>query len=162
MAKAIYPGSFDPITFGHVDIIRRIESLFSEITVVIANSHHKEYMFSSEERLQMVKDCLPQSSRVNVVVSDGLTVDYARGSGADVIIRGIRAIADFEYEMAMANMNKKLGPGVETLIVFASPEYNYVSSRMVKEVARHGGDLANLVPPAVGAALSRQFRQNSP
>lgn len=153
MAKAIYPGSFDPITFGHVDIIRRIHPLFDEIVVLVANSEHKSYLFSPEERENLVRQCLAGLNNVKVEVYAGLTVNFARQAKAEVIIRGIRAVADFEYEMAMANMNKKLHSELETLIVFASPEYNYVSSRMVKEVAQHGGDLDNLVPPAVRKAL---------
>ncbi len=154
MAKAIYPGSFDPITHGHIDIIRRIQPMFSELVVVVANSQRKQYMFSQEERVQMIRENLPPG--VLIDQCDGLLVDYAQQNGAQVIVRGLRAISDFEYEFAMFNMNKKLNEKIETMIVFTRPEYSFVASHMVKEVAHHGGDLSKLVPPNVIEALKRK------
>jgi pantetheine-phosphate adenylyltransferase len=158
MAKAIYPGSFDPITLGHLDIIRRIEPLFSELTVVVANSERKQYWFSLEERVQMVRDSL-KDTRVRIDKCDGLIVDYVREQGAQVIVRGLRAISDFEYEFAMANVNKTLADKIETMIVFTRPEYSFVASRMVKEVALHGGDLSQMVPETVARALKKRGKE---
>lgn len=157
MAKAIYPGSFDPITLGHIDIIRRIQPLFSELEVVVANSVRKQYMFSLEEREQLIRENLP--SGVTIAKCDGLITDYAEATGAQVIVRGLRAISDFEYEFAMANINRHLKPGIETMIVFTRPEYSFVASHMVKEVAFHGGDLNNLVPPNVIESLKNKTKK---
>jgi pantetheine-phosphate adenylyltransferase len=156
MAKAIYPGSFDPITLGHIDIIRRIQPLFSELEVVVANSQRKQYMFSLEEREQLIRENLPAG--VSITRWDGLITDYAEKSGAQVIVRGLRAISDFEYEFAMFNMNKKLKEKIETMIVFTRPEYSFVASHMVKEVAYHDGELVNLVPPNVIQALKKRIQ----
>jgi pantetheine-phosphate adenylyltransferase len=158
MTKAIYPGSFDPITLGHLDIIRRIQPLFSEVTVVVANSQRKQYLFSLEERVQLIRDNLGSLPNVHIDKCDGLIVDYAQAAGARVIVRGLRAISDFEYEFAMGTMNKKLNSGIETMIVFTRPEYSFVASHMVKEVAHHGGDLTNLVPANVAAALQGRVK----
>lgn len=158
MAKAIYPGSFDPITLGHIDIIRRIQPMFSELTVVVANSERKQYWFSLEERVKLIEDNVHDLPSVKIEKWDGLIVDYAQKVNAQVIVRGLRAVSDFEYEFAMANMNKKLKDSVETMIVFTRPEYSFVASHMVKEVARHGGDLKNLVPANVASALHDRMR----
>jgi pantetheine-phosphate adenylyltransferase len=158
MTKAIYPGSFDPITLGHLDIIRRIQPLFAELTVVVANSQRKSYLFSLEERVALIRDNLGGLPNVQIEKCDGLIVDYAKSAGASVIVRGLRAISDFEYEFAMASMNKKLCSDIETMIVFTRPEYSFVASHMVKEVAHHGGDLANLVPANVVKALAGKIQ----
>lgn len=160
MAKAIYPGSFDPMTLGHLDIIRRIQPLFSELTVVVANSERKQYWFSLEERVQMLRETMSDLKGVRIDKCDGLIVNYARQVGAQVIVRGLRAISDFEYETAMANINKKLQDSIETMIVFTRPEYSFIASRMVKEVALHGGDLSGLVPPNVARALKSQAKKD--
>ncbi len=157
MAQVVYPGSFDPMTLGHVDIIRRIQPIFGEITVLISQNTNKKSLFSAEERLALVTSALKGIPGVKVLVHEGLTVDYMRATGARVIIRGLRAVTDFEYELVMANMNKKLAPGIETMIVFASPEYYYVASSTVKEVALHGGSVDGLVPNAVAVALREKF-----
>jgi pantetheine-phosphate adenylyltransferase len=158
MTKAIYPGSFDPITLGHLDIIKRIHSRFSELVIVVANNKEKSYMFSLEEREQMIRENLVDLPGVKIDKWDSLIVEYARKVNAQVIVRGLRAISDFEYEFAMANMNRQLNPEVETMIVFTRPEYSYVASRMVKEVGYHGGDLSNLVPKNVAQALTRKAK----
>lgn len=157
MAQAVYPGSFDPMTLGHVDIIRRIQPIFGEITVLISQNTNKKSLFTAEERFELVKSALRGVPGVKVAVHEGLTVDYMRATGARVIIRGLRAVTDFEYELVMANMNKKLAPGIETMIVFASPEFYYVASSTVKEVALHGGSVQGLVPQAVAKALRKKF-----
>lgn len=159
MTKAIYPGSFDPITLGHLDIIRRIAPLFSELTVVVANSERKQYLFSLQERAQLIQQNLREMPKVQIDQCDGLITDYAAAVGAQVIVRGLRAVSDFEYEFAMANMNKQLKSSVETMIVFTAPEYSFVASRMVKEVATHGGDLSHLVPPNVSEALAKKLKR---
>lgn len=155
MTKAIYPGSFDPITLGHLDIVRRIQPLFSELIVVVANSQAKRYLFSLEERVQLIRENLSGLANVQIDKCDGLIVDYAQSVGARVIVRGLRAISDFEYEFAMGTMNKTLDPQVETMIVFTRPEYSFVASTMVKEVAQFGGDLTKLVPANVIRALNK-------
>jgi pantetheine-phosphate adenylyltransferase len=150
---AVYPGSFDPITLGHIDIIKRLAGHYREIIVIVAQAAAKTQLFSALERATLIRESLAQQENVRVDVVDGLTVDYARKIGASVIIRGLRAVADFEYEYAMANMNRKLAPDIETMIVFTRPEYSFVSSRMVKEVAFAGGQVEGLVPPPVVRAL---------
>ena len=158
--KAVYPGSFDPITNGHVDIIRRLVSLYDELIVLVANSSDKKYMFSAGERVDLVKRSLEDISGVKVDSHDGLTVEYARSVGASVVIRGLRAVADFEYEMAMANMNKHLDREIETLIVFADPKYTFVSSRLVKGVSTHTIEkLEGLVPPVVLDAMKTKTKR---
>lgn len=153
MTKAIYPGSFDPITLGHLDIIRRIQPLFSELVVVVANSQRKQYLFSLEERVELIRQNLGSLPNVQIDKCDGLIVDYAERASARVIVRGLRQVSDFEHEFAMGTMNKKLNSRIETMIVFTRPEYSFVASSMVKEVAAHGGNLTDLVPPNVAAAL---------
>lgn len=157
MTKAIYPGSFDPITLGHLDIIRRISPLFSELTVVVANSRRKQYLFTLEERVQLIGENLRETNNVKIDKCDGLITDYAEANGAKVMVRGLRAVADFEYEFAMANMNRRLKDSIETMIVFTQPEYSFVASHMVKEVAYYGGDLDSLVPENVIRALRKKI-----
>ncbi|HMN67773.1 MAG TPA: pantetheine-phosphate adenylyltransferase [Bdellovibrionales bacterium] len=156
MIKAIYPGSFDPITLGHLDIIRRIQPLFSELAVVVANSQRKQYLFSLEERVQLIRANLHPDVRIDK--TDGLIVDYAREKGAKVIVRGLRAVSDFEYELSMAGANKSLSDDIETMIVFTRPEFGFVASTIVKEVAHHGGDLTKMVPENVADALAEKIK----
>ena len=156
--KAIYPGSFDPITLGHVDIVRRMQRILGDVTILVSTSLKKKPLFSVAERVALARDATRGIAGVTVESFDGLTVEYARAQGASVIARGLRAVSDFEYELVMANMNKKLSPDIETLIVFASPEFYYVSSNTVKEVAMHGGSAKGLVSARVEEALRRKFR----
>ena len=157
---AVYPGSFDPITMGHVDIINRLSPLYSEVIVLIAQSAQKQSMFTAEERKVLIEKSLSHLKNVKVDMFDGLTVDYMKQHKAQVIVRGLRAVVDFEYEMTMANMNKKLAPAIETLLVFASPEYYYISSRGVKEVALNRGALTGLVPDVVNEALEKKIKKS--
>ncbi|PIS11690.1 MAG: pantetheine-phosphate adenylyltransferase [Bdellovibrio sp. CG10_big_fil_rev_8_21_14_0_10_47_8] len=158
MKTAIYPGSFDPITVGHVDIIERISKIFDHVIVLISETPHKSYLFSSPERKNLIEESLRHLKNVSVDIHEGLTVDYIKKNRAQVIVRGLRAVVDFEYEMTMANINKKLDPELETLLVFASPETYYVSSRGVKEVARYNGSLEGLVPDVVKKSLMKKMK----
>ena len=155
--KAIYPGSFDPITAGHLDIIKRIQPILGHVVVLISQHSAKKYLFDVKERKALAEEVLKDLPGVSVDVHEGLTVDYVREVGASVIVRGLRAVSDFEYELVMANMNKKLAPSIETMIVFASPEFYYISSNTVKEVAMNGGSVKDLVPPLVEDALKTRF-----
>lgn len=154
---ALYPGSFDPITLGHVDLIKRLAAFYDEFIVLVANAANKSQLFTSQERAALARECLNGLTNVRVDVFDGLTVEYARKAGASVILRGLRAVVDFEYEFAIANLNRKLAPDIETMIVFTRPEYSFVSSRMVKEVALFGGEMQGLVPEPVAAALKTRI-----
>ena len=160
MAKiAVYPGSFDPITLGHVDIIERISLLFDQVIVLVSESTQKSSLFTAIERKHLIEKTLVHKKNVIVDIHYGLTVDYARKHQAPVIVRGLRALGDFEYEMTMAHMNRKLDQGIETMIVFANPQYQYISSRGVKEVARHKGALKGLIPDVVIPALEEKIRE---
>ncbi len=157
MKKAVYPGSFDPITYGHINIIKRLKNVCDELTVLVANSPKKPYLFSSEERLEMATQSLQGLENIKVDVYDGLTVNYSIENEINFIIRGVRGAADLEYEMTMSAINKKLAPDIETLIVPADPEYSFLASRFVKEISFFGGALTALVPPCVEEALSKKF-----
>jgi pantetheine-phosphate adenylyltransferase len=150
---AIYPGSFDPLTNGHVDIIRRGSRLFDRIVVAILLNVEKSPLFTVAERVEIARDVFADNPNVEVDTFDGLLVEYARRKGAGVIVRGLRAISDFEYEMQMALMNRHLNPEVETVFMMPAEPYTYVSSRLVKEVAALGGSITNLVPRLVEERL---------
>ncbi len=154
--RAVYPGSFDPIHLGHVDIVQRISGLFDEVIVLIAASPDKAALFGVEERKELLRQALAAFPNVRIEAYDGLTVEFMRAQKAGVIVRGLRAVIDFENEMSMASMNRKLAPEIETLVVFSSPEHNYISSRRVKEVAHHKGSLVGLVPPLVQVAIEKR------
>lgn len=158
MSKVVYPGSFDPITMGHVDIIERISRQFADVTVLIAHSPKKNYLFSVDERISLARESLKEMKNVTVDYHEGLTTDYMKKKEIKTVIRGLRAVVDFEYEMAMANLNRKLVTDIETLLVFASPEYYYVSSRAVKEVATFDGSLEGLVPTCVEKILKERLK----
>ena len=154
---AVYPGSFDPITLGHRDILSRLAPSFDRVVLLISRNRSKNGLFTPEERADLAREALKDIPGVEVDIHSGLTVDYVKKIGAGVILRGLRAVTDFEYELVMANMNKKLAPEIETMIVFASPEFYYVSSNTVKEVALHGGKVSDLVPAGVEQALLAKF-----
>ena len=155
---AVYPGSFDPLTNGHVDIIRRGARLFDRIVVAILVNAAKQSLFSVDERVAIIREVFKGEPNVDVDTFDGLLVHYVRRKNAHVIVRGLRAVADFEYEMQMALMNRHLAPGVETVFMMPAEQYTYVSSRLIKEIAALGGSLTGLVPPTVEARLVRRRR----
>jgi pantetheine-phosphate adenylyltransferase len=150
---AIYPGTFDPVTNGHLDIITRGGRLFDQILVAILKNPEKEPLFPLQERLEILKAVVGKLPNARVEAFDGLLVDYARARGAQAIVRGLRALSDFEFEYQMALMNHRLGPDIETVYMMPSEAYSYVSSRLVKEVARLGGDVSGLVPREVAERL---------
>ena len=156
---AVYPGSFDPITMGHVDIINRMARLYDEVIVLVAASSQKSALFTEEERKSLIEKTMGHLKNVRVDIFQGLTVEYMKKVNARVIVRGLRAVVDFEYEMTMANINKKLEPNIETLLVFASPEFYYISSRGVKELAINGGSLKDLVPEVVIEAMLEKLKK---
>ena len=153
---AIYPGSFDPITNGHLDLIERGSKLVDRLIVSILSNDTKLPLFSVEERMEMLSEVIGHFPNVEVDCFDGLLVDYAARKGATVILRGIRAISDYEFELQMALMNRRLGPNIETIFLMAGEEYSYISSRLVKEVFRLGGNISGLVPPTVEARLRKR------
>jgi pantetheine-phosphate adenylyltransferase len=163
MRRAIYPGSFDPVTNGHLDIIERGCKLFDEIIVSILVNPDKQPFFTLEERRQMLNEVLPSISQgrctVRVDSFQGLLVNYAVAQQAGVIVRGIRAISDYEYEFQMALMNRRLEPGIETVFMMPAETYSYVSSRLVKEVFQLGGAVEGLVPPLVEKRMKEKMRQ---
>jgi pantetheine-phosphate adenylyltransferase len=150
---AVYPGTFDPITNGHLDIISRGARLFDRVIVAILKNPEKEPLFPLGERMDILREVVGRLPNVRVEAFDGLLVDYARASGARAIVRGLRALSDFEYEYQMALMNRRLGPDIETVYMMPGEAYTYVSSRLVKEVARLGGDVSGLVPREVADRL---------
>ena len=150
---AVYPGTFDPITNGHADIMRRSLKMFDRVVVALAENVRKQPLFSIAERKSMITETFGDDPRLDVDVFQGLLVDYVRRRNASVVIRGLRALADFEYEFQQAHMNRHLAPEVETLFLMTNDESFYVSSSLVKEVALMGGDVSRMVPPAVVSAL---------
>ena len=150
---AVYPGSFDPLTNGHVDIIERGARLFDRIVLAILVNVDKSPLFSIEERVAILREVFADHPNVEVETFDGLLVDYARHRGADVIVRGLRAISDFEYEMQMALMNRHLSPEIETVFMMPAEQYTYLSARLAKEVFALGGSVAGLVPDVVATRL---------
>jgi pantetheine-phosphate adenylyltransferase len=154
---AIYPGSFDPITNGHLDLIQRGSRLFHKLIVSILRNETKQTLFSVEERIEMLGEVVDVYPNVQVDSFDGLLVDHAAGHSATVILRGIRAISDYEYELQMALMNRRLQPGIETLFMMSGEAYSFISSRLVKEVFRLGGNISGMVPASVEQRLRRRL-----
>ena len=157
MFRAIYPGSFDPVTYGHIDIIIRSCKIVDELIVGVLCNKAKMPLFSVEERVKMLEEVTKDLKNVRIVPFDGLLVDFAAKMKADLIIRGLRAITDFEYELQMSQTNHKLAPNVETMFLTTSIEYSYLSSTTVREIAAFGGDLSQFVPEAVAVELVKKM-----
>ena len=159
MRAALCPGSFDPVTHGHLDVIERAAALFDRLFVTVFVQREKSPLFSSAERVEMLREVTRGLANVVVDQSEGLLVEYARGHGINVVVRGLRAVSDFEYEMAMAEVNKRLYGELETLFMMTRPANSFVSSTLVREVAGHGGDVRELVPAPVAQRLAEKFRR---
>jgi pantetheine-phosphate adenylyltransferase len=157
---AIYPGSFDPITNGHLDLIARGSKLADRLIVAVLQNRRKQSLFSVEERVEMLTEVVEPYGNVEVGSFHGLLVDYVSARGANFILRGIRAISDYEYELQIAHMNRRLSPGVETVFLMADEAYSFVSSQLVKEVASLGGNVSGLVPPLVDERLKQRVGEN--
>src|ERR1700731_1511135 len=157
MRRAIYPGSFDPITNEHLDVVERAGKLFDEVVVAVAHNIEKEALFSLEERLELLRQTLGKKTHIRVGQFSGLLVDFAVAEQAAAVIRGLRAVSDFEFEFQMALMNRKLQGAVETIFLMPKEEYTYLSSRLIKEIAQLGGDVSSFVPPAAARALRQKF-----
>ncbi|WP_059170030.1 pantetheine-phosphate adenylyltransferase [Bacillus sp. FJAT-27445] len=154
---AVCPGSFDPVTYGHLDIIRRGARVFDEVYVVVLNNSSKNPLFSVEERISLIHEVTKDLKNVKVDSFQGLLVDYAKSVNAGAIIRGLRAVSDFEYEMQITSMNRVLNENIETFFIMTNNQYSFLSSSIVKEVAKYGGKISELVPPFVEAALIKKF-----
>ena len=154
---AVYPGSFDPITSGHRDVIARAAKIAGRLIVAVLRNERKQPLFSVEERIEMLSEVVREFPNVEVDAFDGLLVDYCQSRGAHLIVRGIRAISDYEGELQMALMNRRLRPDVETVFLMAGEQYSFVSSRLIKEIIRLGGDIRGLVPPVVEARLKSRL-----
>ena len=157
MLKGIYPGSFDPVTYGHLDVIERSSKLVDELIVGVLNNKAKSPLFSAEERVRMLNEVTKDMPNVTVVPFEGLLVDFARKMDAGLVIRGLRAITDFEYELQMAQTNHKMEPDVETVFLTTSLDYSYLSSTTVKEVAAFGGDISQFVPDLVQSRMEEKL-----
>ena len=159
MAHALYPGSFDPVTFGHIDVIRRASTLFDSITVAVLNNGAKSPLFSVDERVNMLQDVCHDIPNISIDSFSGLTADYVRSNGINVIIRGLRAVTDFEYELQMAQTNRKLAAEADTVFLTTSLEYAYLSSTTVKEVAYFGGDISKFVPKEIEKLIFDKYKK---
>jgi pantetheine-phosphate adenylyltransferase len=157
MVKAIYPGSFDPVTYGHLDIIQRASKVVDQLIIGVLVNSSKEPMFTMEERIQMLRETTKEFSNVSIQSFEGLTVDFARRNGAKVMIRGLRAVTDFESEMQIAQTNHSIDPEIETMFFTTSLKYSFLSSTIAKEVAFYGSDVSKLVPPVVEEALKIKY-----
>jgi pantetheine-phosphate adenylyltransferase len=154
---AVYPGSFDPVTNGHLDVIERACRIFDRVIVAVAHNEQKAALLAIDERMRLISTVTAHLKAVEIATFDGLLVEFARNAGASTLIRGLRAVSDFEYEFQMAQMNRRLAPEIETLFLTPSEETSYLSSRLVKEIARLGGEISPFVPPPVAKTLKTRF-----
>lgn len=158
--KAAFPGSFDPPTSGHVNVIRRAAAIFEELVVVVAENRQKKYLFSAEERSSMVKELVKDCKNVSVVVCDCLIVDFLKKNGIKLLVRGVRGLEDFSYEFELSMMNRTLDPEIETIFMTTDPEYFVIRSSSIKELASFNGNLHGMVPPLVAKALKNKYDEN--
>lgn len=160
MTVAIYPGSFDPVHQGHLDVIDRAARVFTRVIVAVARNSEKEGLFTPAERIEMLRSAISHLRNVEVDAFDGLTVEYARKRGASVLVKGLRAVGDFEYELKQASMNARLAPEVDTVFFMTAPPFYFLSSTLIREVGRLGGSVAGLVPDGVEERLHAKFRRS--
>ncbi|MGY8844107.1 MAG: pantetheine-phosphate adenylyltransferase [Gammaproteobacteria bacterium] len=158
---AIYPGTFDPITLGHVDIVSRAAPMFGELILAVAGSTSKNTVFSADERVELATNVLSRFPNVRIMKFEGLMVDFAKKNGASIILRGLRAVSDFEYEFQLAGMNRKLMPEADTVFLPTSEKFTYISSSLVREIAKYGGDIGEFVPPGVKEVLIKKLAAQS-
>jgi pantetheine-phosphate adenylyltransferase len=158
---ALYPGTFDPITFGHIDVVDRARALFPRVIILVARNTNKTPLFDQDERIAMIRETFRKRAGIEVDGFDGLLVDYARQHGASVIVRGLRAVSDFEYEFQMALTNRKLAKSIETIFLAPREQYTYLNSTIVREISRLGGDASDFVPPAVRRRLRKKFHRRA-
>jgi pantetheine-phosphate adenylyltransferase len=158
MVSALYPGSFDPVTRGHLDLVERALPLFDHLTVAVALNSQKQPTFTADERVELLREVLPQDPRLSVTTFRGLVVDFCKSQGIGAILRGVRTVSDFEYEYQMALTNRHLAPGIETVFVMPSVQYSYVSSSLIREIVRNGGDVSSFLPPPVERRLRERLR----
>lgn len=158
MRRAIYPGSFDPITNGHLDVLQRAAGIFDNLIIAVARDNAKQSLFSVEERVDLIRSSTAEINGIEVMPFEGLLVNFAREHRACALVRGLRAVSDFEFEFQLALMNRKLEPNLETLFLMPREEYTYISSRLVKEICRLGGHIDQFVPPNVAAALRAKLQ----
>jgi pantetheine-phosphate adenylyltransferase len=158
MIKAVYPGTFDPLTRGHEELVRRASRLFEEVIVGVADSRAKRTFFTLAERVEMAREVLGDEKRIRVVGFDGLLIDFVRKHGARVVMRGLRAVSDFEYEFQLAGMNRSLHPDLETIFLTPSEQHMFISATLVREIAQLGGDVSKFVDPRVAARLSKKVK----
>jgi len=158
MIKALYPGSFDPLTNGHLDVIKRASAIFDQLEVVIMTNPNKSFTFSVDERIAMIKSIITKFPNVTVSAQSGLTVDYAQSVGATVLVRGIRAVMDYEYELQQATANMILNPAIETVFLLTHPQWSFLSSSVVKQVALNKGDLTGFIPPEIKDVILKKYK----
>ena len=158
MKAGLFPGSFDPVTNGHIDVIRRAGKLFDKLIVAVAVNESKDAMFTLDERTELLKKACKGIPRLEIICFEGLLMNAVKTYGTSAVVRGLRAISDFEYEFQMAMMNRELDPNYETVFLMSSPSYSFVSSRMIKEIVKLGGDVSPFVPPAIAEALKRKHK----
>ena len=156
---AVYPGTFDPVTYGHLDVIKRVSNLFDKVYIAVAHSGEKKALFSVEERVAMLKEAVAEFDNVEVEDFDGLVVNYVKGKSAKVVVRGLRMISDFEYEFQMALTNRKINPDIETIFMMPNESYSYLSSRLIKEVAFMNADVSMFVPENVEKKLKEKIKE---
>ena len=160
MRRAIYPGSFDPITNGHLDVLQRAAGIFDNLIIAVARDNAKQSLFSVEERVELIRNATADIEGIEVMPFDGLLVNFARQHNAIALVRGLRAVSDFEFEFQLALMNRRLEPNLETLFLMPREEYTYISSRLVKEICRLGGHIEQFVPPNVADALRSKLQHS--
>jgi len=157
MQRAVYPGTFDPMTMGHIDLVKRASKLFDSVIIAIASSDSKKPMFSLEERIEIGNKIFADDPKIEVVGFSGLLVNFAKDNDANILIRGLRVVADFEYEFQLANMNRAMSPDIESVFLTPKEEYSYISSSLVKEIATMGGDVTRFVDPVTLEALNQKI-----